>query len=219
MAGDQLLIRWAPPLGAWAVRAVAATLRLTAVGEEHVRPFWERDRPVICATWHGRILMLPCLYGWRRRVHVMASHSTDGELVARFVGRFGFEAVRGSTSRGGSEALRRLVRLLRHGSAVAVAPDGPRGPRGIVQRGVIALARITGAPVLPLAFSAHPAWRLRSWDEFLIPKPFARGVVCFGPPLWVPGDTDRPGQEAVRKELEARLHRLTWRADLVARGR
>ena len=209
---DRLLLALAPPLGSWAVRLLAATLRL-AREEEHARPFWGRRAPVIYAIWHGRILLIPWLYGRAHPVNVMASRSRDGELVARFVRRFGFKTVRGSTTRGGSDALRRLARLLRWGQEVAVVPDGPLGPRGVVQSGVIALARITGAPILPLAFSASPAWRLRSWDEFLIPKPFARAAVCFAPPLWVPAGADRAQQEALRKELEGRLSELTSRAD------
>lgn len=215
---DRVLLGFAPPLAHWVVRLLALTLRLRIVDEEHARTVWERGGPVIYAIWHGRVLMIPALYGRRRTVHVMASRSRDGELVARFARRFGFATVRGSTSRGGSEALRKLARLLRQGREVAVIPDGPLGPRGVVQRGVIALARLTGAPIIPLAFGAHPGWRLRSWDEFLIPMPFARSVVCFGAPLWVPADADRPGQEALRKELEAALTQLTWRADEFVRG-
>ena len=217
MAYDRLLLALGPPLGSWAVRLLAATLRLT-LEEDHARPFWERRAPLIYAIWHGRILMIPALYGRAHGVNVMASRSRDGELVARFARRFGFEAARGSTTRGGSEALRRLARLLRQGREVAVVPDGPLGPRGVVQPGVIALARMTGAPILPLAFGAHPAWRLRSWDEFLIPKPLARGAVCFGPPLFVPPNADRSQQEALRKELEGQLSELTFRADRLVRG-
>ncbi len=215
-ASDRLLLSLAPPFGSWAARLLAATLRLTRE-EEHARPFWERRAPVIYAIWHGQILLIPWLYGHAHPVNVMASRSRDGELVARFVRRFGFKTVRGSTTRGGSDALRRLARLLRWGQEVAVVPDGPLGPRGIVQPGVIALARITGAPIVPLAFGAYPAWRLRSWDEFLIPKPFARAAVCFGPPLWVPAGADRSQQEALRKELEVQLSQLTWRADALIR--
>lgn len=214
---DRLLLALGPPLGSWAVRLLAATLRLT-LEEDHARPFWERGAPLIYAIWHGQILIIPALYGRAHAVNVMASRSRDGELVARFARRFGFEAARGSTTRGGSEALRRLARLLRQGREVAVVPDGPLGPRGVVQPGVIALARMTGAAILPLAFGAHPAWRLRSWDEFLIPKPFARGAVCFGPPLFVPPNADRSHQEALRKELEGQLSELTFRADRLVRG-
>ncbi len=214
---DRLLLSLAPPLAHRAVKLLAATLRL-ARDEEHARPLWERRAPLIYAIWHGRILLIPAIYGRTHAVNVMASRSRDGELVTRFVTRFGFRAVRGSTTRGGSEALRKLARLLRRGHEVAVVPDGPLGPREVVQPGVIALARITGASILPLAFSAHPAWRLRSWDEFLIPKPFARAAVCFGPPLVVPSDADRARQEALRKELESELSRLTWRVDERVRG-
>lgn len=216
-AGDWLRVRTLPPLGHWAVRLLALSLSLRVVGEEHARPFWERGAPVIYAVWHGRVLMLPYLYGATHRVHVLASRSADGELMARFVTRFGFETVRGSSSRGGTPALRRLARLLRQGREVAVVPDGPRGPRGVVQPGVIALGSLTGAPVLPLAFGAHPAWWLRSWDEFLIPKPFATGVVCFSRPLAVPSGADRLRREALRKELEGALAEITCRADELAR--
>ena len=215
---DRFLLACAPPLGHWAVRLLALTLKLRIVDEHHAHPFWRRGGAVIYAIWHGRVVMLPALYGRTRAISVMASRSRDGELVARFVRRFGFETVRGSTTRGGSEALRKLARLLRQGHEVAVIPDGPLGPRGVVQPGVIALARLTGAPIVPLAFSAHPGWRLRSWDEFLIPKPFARSVVCFGLPLAVPPGADRAAQEALRKELERALAQLTWRADELVRG-
>lgn len=216
---DRVLVACAPTLGHWAVRLLSLTLRLRIVDEHHARPFWDRGLPLIYAVWHGRVLMLPAVFGKTHAVNVMASLSRDGELVARFVRSFGFHAVRGSTTRGGSEALRRLARLLRLGHEVAVVPDGPLGPRGVVQPGIIALARLTGAPIVPMAFSAHPAWRLKSWDEFLIPKPFARAAVCFARPLAVPPDADRPQQEMLRKELEAALAQLTWRADeLVGRA-
>ena len=210
---DRALLALAPAAAHWAVRGLAATLRITEVGTEHAASFWERRAPLIYAIWHGRILMIPCLYARAKRVHVMASRSRDGELEARFLARFGFEVVRGSTTRGGAAALRSLVECLRRGREAAVAPDGPLGPPYVVQPGVIALARFSGVPILPLAFGAAPAWRLRSWDEFLVPKPFARGVVSFGPPLQVPHDADRPEQEALRKRLESTLRELTWQAD------
>jgi lysophospholipid acyltransferase (LPLAT)-like uncharacterized protein len=194
------------------------TLGVRVVDEHHAAGLWARRSPIIYAIWHGRILIAPALYGKRRRVHVMASRHRDGELVARFVRGFGFEAARGSTTRGGSEALRRLARLLRNGAEVAVVPDGPRGPSEVAQPGVIALARLTGAPVIPVTTSASRAWRLRSWDAFLIPKPFARVAVCFGTPIFVPPGADRLEQEALRKELEESLREITWRADVLVRA-
>jgi lysophospholipid acyltransferase (LPLAT)-like uncharacterized protein len=135
---------------------------------------------------------------------VLASASRDGELLAEFVRRFGFGVIRGSSSRGGASALRRLARRVRAGVDVVVAPDGPRGPRARAQAGVIALAELTGAPLVPVAFVAEPAWRLGSWDGFEIPRPFGRGALAFGAPLAVRG-RDR---EVARKDLESALAQL-----------
>ncbi len=210
---DRVLVGVAPGVARWGVRGLAMTLRIREAGTELVAPFWERGASLIYAIWHGRILMLPCLYAPAHRVHVLASHSRDGELEARFLRRFGFKVVRGSTTRGGSEALRALVYAIRRGREAAITPDGPLGPPYVVQPGIIALARLTGVPIVPLTFSAAPAWRLKSWDEFLIPKPFARGVVSFGPPLFVPRRCDRAVQQALSTELESTLRELTWQAD------
>ena len=213
---DRLLLGAVPRVGHWGVRALARTLAVDVVDQHYVQQIWERSAPVIYALWHGRLLMFPCLYGPLHRVHVLASRHRDGELVARFVRTFGFETVRGSSTRGGAVGLKRLARLLMAGAEVAIVPDGPRGPKGVVQPGVITLAKITGCPIVPLTFGASRAWRLRSWDEFLIPKPFSRAIVCFGSPLTVPAQADRSLQEALRRELEESLRALTRRADHIA---
>ncbi len=131
-----------------AVRLLARTLEIRRE-EATVSPLWAAGTPVIYAVWHGRILLLPYLYGWRR-ARVLASRSRDGELVTRFVRRFGLEAVRGSSSRGGAEALRSLARSLGEGRDAVVVPDGPRGPRETVKPGIVALARVSGAPIVPI---------------------------------------------------------------------
>lgn len=201
----------APSLGAAGVRLLGLTLRVRRE-EAAVAPLWREGTPSIYAVWHGRILLLPYLYGWRR-ARVLASRSNDGDLVSRFVQCFGLEAVRGSSSRGGAEALRLLARSLGQGRDAVVVPDGPRGPRETVKPGLVALARLSGAPIVPIALGASRAWRLRSWDEFNIPKPFARCVVRFGDPIRVPARADRAAQEAARKDVEAALRALSWRVD------
>jgi lysophospholipid acyltransferase (LPLAT)-like uncharacterized protein len=206
----------APLLGAALVRLLASTLHVRRE-EAAVGALWREGTPAIYAVWHGRILLLPYFYGWRR-ARVLASRSRDGELLTRFVGRFGLEAVRGSSTRGGAEALRLLARSLAEGRDAVVVPDGPRGPRETVKSGIVALARLTGAPIVPIAVGASPEWRLRSWDEFRIPKPLARCVLRFGDPIRVPGDADRAAEEATRKEVEAALRALSWRVDEEARA-
>ena len=205
-----------PALGAVALRALALTLRIRRE-EAAVAPLWAAHAPIIYAVWHGRILLLPRLYG-RRGSHALASRSRDGELVARWISRFGLVPVRGSSTRGGGEALRQLARVLRQGGEVVVVPDGPTGPREVLKVGVIALARLSGAPIVPTAFGAAREWRLRSWDEFRIPKPFARCVVRFGEPIRIPAGADRAALEAARKDVEAALRSLTWQVDEEARA-
>lgn len=212
--GDRLSLLTLPPLAAALVRALGRTMRITVLSGERMRELWTSSRPIVYAVWHGQILMVPLVNERLRRtlgarpVHVMASRSRDGELLARFVTRFGLGVVRGSSSRGGAGALRSLAGRVREGFDVAVAPDGPRGPREQAQVGVIALAGLTGVPLVPVGFAAEPCWRLRSWDRFEVPRPFARGAIAFGAPVVVEG-RDR---EVARKDLEAALARVSGQA-------
>jgi lysophospholipid acyltransferase (LPLAT)-like uncharacterized protein len=221
--------------GACAVRALGLTLRLTVIGLDALRPAWRERRPLIYALWHGRLLMVPWVSAKlagvrdadvagrdadgtardRRAIRVLASRSRDGELMTRFVRRFGLETVRGSSSRGGAPAVRALAAALRAGDDVVLAPDGPRGPRQRVQPGLAALAAITGAPVVPLAFAARPARRLHTWDAFLIPAPFARCALVFGDVVCVRRDEDRG---AATERLERALDGATTKADLAVRA-
>jgi lysophospholipid acyltransferase (LPLAT)-like uncharacterized protein len=211
-----LLTTVAPPLTAAALRALGVTLRLRTEGLEPLEPLWIARRPVIYAVWHARILMVPWLNArlvrtrGARTVRVLTSRSRDGELVARWVRHFGLRVVRGSSSRGGAEALRALSAALRAGEDVAVVPDGPRGPSERVQPGVLVLAALTGAPVVPFGFAARPARRLASWDRFMVPLPFARAAVVFGKPLAIARDAER---ETARADLERALREVTESAD------
>lgn len=205
-----------PPLAAVAVRVLGGTLRVSAAGLEPLVPLWRSGQPLIYAVWHGRILMVPWLNARLRRtrgargVRVLTSRSRDGELVARFVRCFGLEVVRGSSSRGGAAALRALAGALRAGEDVAVVPDGPRGPRCRLQPGIVMLAATTGAPIIPMAFAARPGRTLASWDQMLIPLPFARCAAVFGAAATVARDADR---ERVRADVERALNEVTAAAD------
>jgi lysophospholipid acyltransferase (LPLAT)-like uncharacterized protein len=205
----------APPLGACALRLLARTLRIRRE-ERAAEPLWASDTAAIYVVWHARLLLLPYLYG-HRGARVLISRSRDGEMVARLVRRFGFVVVRGSSSRGGAGGLRGLARALEEGHSVIVVPDGPRGPAETVKPGVAALARLTGAPVVPLSLAASSEWRARSWDGFRVPKPFARCVVRFGTPLRVAPSRERGDDEATRKDIEAALREVTWQVDEEAR--
>src|SRR2546427_6430142 len=142
-----------PPIGYALIRALGATLRIRTLHAERVRAFWESGRGVIIAFWHSRQLMLPLCYGGSR-LYILISEHRDGELIHRIVRRFGFDTIRGSTTRGGARALRQMVQLGREGVDLAVTPDGPRGPRCVAQPGVVELAKLTGQPIIPLTFAA-----------------------------------------------------------------
>ena len=216
MSAPRRLLDLTPPLAAGLVRLLGPTLRLRAEGLEALTSSGPAARPLIYCVWHGRILMVPWLNARLRRsrgerpVSVLASRSRDGELIAEYARRFGLDVVRGSSSRGGAGALRALVAAIRAGRDVALAPDGPRGPRRQLGSGVVALAALTGAPVVSLAFAARPAWRLATWDEFQIPWPFARAALVFGTMTSVARDSDR---ERARKEIEQSLDEATAAAD------
>ena len=210
------MLAWAPAVVAWGVRLLGLTLSIRR-DERAVEPLWQARAPVIYAVWHGQILLLPLLYG-RRAVCVLASRSRDGELVTRYIGRFGIEAVRGSSTRGGAAALRHLARWLEEGREVVVVPDGPRGPAEVVKPGIVGLARLSGAAIVPVAVGASSEWRLGSWDGFRIPRPFSRCVARFGEPIHVARVVDRRAEEAARGEVEAALRALSSSVDHEARG-
>ena len=208
-----------PLAAAWMVRLLGVTLRVRVCGQEALRPLWLARQPVIYVVWHGRILLVPWLNVRLQRTHaarvplVLASQSRDGEIVAQYVQSFGLPVVRGSSSRDGDIALRRLASAVRSGRDVAIVPDGPRGPRERLQPGVVALAALTGAPVIPLAVGARPARHLSSWDRFLVPLPFARCALVFGASVHVGRDDDR---ERACTDLERALVDVTARADALA---
>jgi lysophospholipid acyltransferase (LPLAT)-like uncharacterized protein len=161
------------------------------------------------ALWHGD--MLPLLYLHRGEgVSVLISEHRDGEMIARVAESLGFRTVRGSTSRGAARALASMVRELKSGHDVAVTPDGPRGPAGSFAPGALIAAQRAGAPVIAVGVSARRAWRLSSWDRFLIPKPFARVSVAYSEPVQVDAPSARAATEQTSRfaELMQEMARL-----------
>ena len=150
---NRLKLWLVPPFGYLAIRALGRTLRLRTLHADRIKTFWETGRPVIIAFWHCRQIMMPLCYGGSR-LSILISEHRDGELIHRIVRQFGFDTVRGSTTRGGARALRQMARLGRSGADLAVTPDGPRGPRCVAQPGVVELAKLTGLPIIPLTFAA-----------------------------------------------------------------
>ncbi len=167
-----------------AVAALAATWEYDISGAEHLRGVWPNGQPAVWALWHGNFLPLLWLHR-NDQVTILVSHHRDGDHLADLAAKWGYRILRGSSTRGAVAGLLGLIRTLRRGGQVALAADGPRGPQGRVKGGAVAAAFGTGAPIVPVGVAAARAWRLRSWDGFLVPRPWARIKVAYGPPLFV----------------------------------
>jgi lysophospholipid acyltransferase (LPLAT)-like uncharacterized protein len=207
---DKVLIALVSLFGALLLRFWKFTMRFEERGRENVDRFWSAGEHVIVAFWHDRLIMLPFVYRGPKGIRVLISSSRDGELIARTIGRFGLEAVRGSSTRGGAEARDVLEDALAGGYDVGITPDGPKGPRHIAKAGVVQLAQATGRPVVPLLMSSARGKRLRSWDRFLVPMPFDHVVLRWGEPMWV---DKQENFEAARRRIEDALNAVCRQVD------
>lgn len=191
-------------LGAWLLRLLGATWQLRFAGPD---PF-ARDPRFVGVIWHRGLF--PATVAWRDRgLAIPVSQSRDGDLVAAVLRRLGFaESPRGSSSRHASSLLRALIRLVREGATVGMLPDGPRGPAGEAKPGVVALARVTGAPLVPVGIATTRRIVFSSWDRTVLPLPFARVCCLYGDPILIPPQTTAAEQEGFRQHLEKELGRL-----------
>lgn len=197
-----LYIRFVYATGSWRIEGEATANRLHEAG-----------RPFVLAFWHGRLLMMSYAWRYRSSVNMLISGHPDGRFVARTMAHFGVPSIVGSTTRGGWNAMRSIVKTLRSGGVVGITPDGPQGPRMRVSDGVITIARMANAPILPLACSASKRRVFATWDRFMLPLPFTRGIFLWGKPIQVPNKLDEDAMEAKKLELETSLMFLADRAD------
>ena len=195
------------------IRLVYVTGRWRVEGRGPADELVRDGKPVIAAFWHGRLLMAPTGWRYRAPLAVMISQHRDGEMIARTVHHFGVRTVRGSTTRGGSKALREMLQVVKSGNSVAITPDGPKGPRMRTQSGIVLLARLSGAPIVPATYAVSRRKLASSWDRFVIALPFSRGLYLWGPPIHVAPDADEAALEAARLEVERSLNALTEEAD------
>ena len=191
------------------VRSIYATLRITFENMDRIGAAGER---AILVAWHGRSL-LPANAFRGRGYWALISLSRDGELQNEIFKRFGFHTIRGSSGRGGVRGALQMARKVREGAVLAFTPDGPRGPTHKVQPGVLLMAEKSGAPIIPIATSVSRRWLLRSWDSYMLPKPFARAYFLVGEPIHVPPGLDEAGRERIAHEIEVAMNRLEREAE------
>jgi lysophospholipid acyltransferase (LPLAT)-like uncharacterized protein len=171
------------------IRLLGSTWRVRRVHGERLDEPVARGESVIVVFWHGEGLTIGWTHRHRGFAPLVSTHA-DGEIVARVVESLGYRTVRGSSTRGGMRALIEMARLLEEGVSVALTPDGPRGPYHVFSPGALTLARRTGRPIIALSADADRAWRLRSWDRYLVPKPFALVTIRYSEVQPVAGEVD-----------------------------
>jgi lysophospholipid acyltransferase (LPLAT)-like uncharacterized protein len=209
-------LKWHGELAAIAIvaliRAFSMTWRIKLTGKLPDHP-----APVIFAIWHNRLAVCMRIYdrfGVRHwpapGLAALISASRDGALLSRVLKYFGVRAVRGSSSRRGRQALLELTRLIDEGCNAAITPDGPKGPKYKIQEGIIALAQVTRAAIIPVSVTISSKWTARSWDGFQIPKPFSRCEIYVGDALRAPREASDQEREALRAELERRMMEITF---------
>ena len=210
---QRLVLTLIPPLVWLLLRTIGATWRFETIAEEGATalPHGEGAAREIYCFWHQCVL--PCAVYFRRtHATILISRSFDGELITRTLGLLGFRAVRGSSSRSGHEGLIGLKDVIDSGKPAIFTADGPRGPIYQTKMGPIKLAQMTGAPIGAFHLQPEHTWTMRSWDRFLVPKPFTRIVVSWARWTRVPPDLPAEGFEAMREELNAAIARARMNA-------
>jgi hypothetical protein len=181
--------------------------RVTILNRRIWDEYMTARRAFIGVTWHQNFPFVLDFFR-RQKIVVLVSRSRDGELVARTLHHLGYRTARGSSSTGGGEALLEVIRMVREGWGSAFIADGPRGPARISKMGPVIASKEAGAPIIPFACHAEPAWRMKNWDGTTIPRPFSRIAVAFGDPMPVPPEASREECERIRSELDARMAEL-----------
>ena len=203
---QRIVLRIIIAAGYWFIRLIGPTLRVCVSREEGAQQS-VGQRPLVLNFWHASII--PATYLFRDAgIRVMSSNSYDGEYMGRIIHRFGFVAVKGSSSRNAVRALLGLRRALQQGWAVAFSIDGPRGPRYKVKPGPVALARSCGVPLTMFHIAVDRAWVLNTWDRLIIPKPFSRILMRFGKLIPVPAEASEEDLERYQQELQDSLDRI-----------
>jgi lysophospholipid acyltransferase (LPLAT)-like uncharacterized protein len=195
-------------VGLFLVKVLSSTYRLRIVDPRKERDCIEKDGSIIYASWHQRFFPGVTFFATRRPISILISQSRDGEFASHIVNILGWHAVRGSSSKGGSEGLQQLKELARKGYKIGHIVDGPKGPFSVIKPGLLRIAQVSGKAIIPTITSSQRKWTFRSWDRFMVPKPFSRVIIRFGDPIYIPPDLDEDVFEKKRLLIEQRMKEL-----------
>ncbi|MBM9546301.1 lysophospholipid acyltransferase family protein [Leptospira sp. 201903074] len=218
----KILVWLLPLIVVWFQRLIVLTSRFRFLTNEPYEELFKNKKPFIYSIWHTNVLYSPYLHRGKN-VAVLISESKDGDYINQVVHRFGNTSIRGSSSKGGSKALKAVIQHLKKGLPAAFTPDGPRGPAFILQPGIIAAAQVTQAPIVPFHYECSRQWILeRAWDKHRVPKPFTTFVVSYGEPISVPRDLNEEEFEKMRLKVEVAMlenrDRAITEADRIYKG-
>ncbi|MBL0953780.1 MAG: lysophospholipid acyltransferase family protein [Leptospira sp.] len=198
----KILVWLLPLIIVWLQRFVGLTSRFRIIKNEQYEEIFKNKKPYIYSIWHTNVLYSPYLHR-NKNVAVLISESKDGDFINQVVHRFGNSSIRGSSSKGGSKALKAMIQHLKKGLPAAFTPDGPRGPALILQPGIIAAAQVTQVPIVPFHYECSRQWILeKAWDKHRVPKPFTTFVVSYGEPIYVPRELNEVEFENMRLKVE-----------------
>ena len=199
-------------LGSLIIRLLIGTMRIIERPDNYPERIIRQGENIIFAFWHS-FMLVPAYTARNLGIKIMISQHTDGEYITRVVERLGFTTIRGSTTRGGAKALLKMIKDSKEGTVLAITPDGPKGPRFIVQPGIIYLSQKTGFPIIPASLGLASYWELPSWDKFRIPKPFSKAALICGEPIHIPPKLNKSEVEEYRILLEKRLKEMNIEAE------
>jgi len=199
--------------GMLTVRLISSTYRIRMVNPEIEKAVLRNRQVPIYASWHQRFFPGITFFATRKPISIMISQSSDGELISRIVTVLGWYPVRGSSSKGGRQALREIQQRSREGYKVGHIVDGPRGPHGVVKPGLLLIAQASEMPIVPVIISSEKKWVFNSWDRFMVPKPFSRVIIRFGDAIHIPKNLKSSDFEEKRLSIENTLKHLYAETD------
>jgi len=200
-------------VGAKYIKFVSFTNSWSFINKKYVENLWKKNEAFILCFWHGRLLMMPLSWNKEKKINVLISTHSDGQLLSKTVKHFNIETITGSSSKGGSEAIRNIIKSLKSGISIGMTPDGPRGPRMKVNSAIIKIASLTGHKIVPLSYSVKKKFFLNSWDKFLVALPFGKGCFIWGKPIKIKKNISTNEDLKLSKRLENNLLKLTKKAD------
>ena len=200
-------------IGAKYIKFVSITNKWSFINKKYVENLWKKNESFILCFWHGRLLMMPLSWNKKKKINVLISSHPDGQLLSKTVEHFNIETIVGSSSKGGSEAVRNIIKSLKSGVSIGMTPDGPRGPRMKINSAIIKIASLTGHKIVPLSYSVKKKIFLNSWDKFLVALPFGKGCFIWGKPIKIKKNISTNEDLKLSKRLENNLLKLTRKAD------